>query len=353
MGYPFTVTFLILIFTCGIGFNTFLKQEKQSAPHHTSYYRIVFYNVENLFDIRDNPETDDDQFTPAGGMHWAYKRYATKLMNICKVIVAAGGWQPPDVIGFCEVETDSVLYELFRNTPLNKYRYEIVHYDSPDRRGIDVALAYNKQTVECLNNRKIKVSNGDLLTRDILYVKTLLGGDTCHVFINHWPSRSSGQLDTEKDRFVAAGLLRQATDSILLMNTSAKILIMGDFNDEPGDESLAVVLDARVKQEEPLYAGLFNLAAINTAGEPVQGTLKYHGAWNVFDQIIVSAGMLTDAQGIHVKPDGFTILDNPFLLEPDVTYTGYKPFRTYSGFIYKGGFSDHLPVYVDVFNGKE
>jgi hypothetical protein len=136
------------------------------------------------------------------------------------------------------------------------------------------------------------------------------------------------------------------------MNAAAKILIMGDFNDEPDDESLAVKLNAKVNRAEPLIAGLYNLTGVNTAGELVQGTLKYQGTWNIFDQIIVSAGMLNDTNGIYVKPDGFTILNNRFLLEPDVTYTGYKPFRTYSGFIYKGGFSDHLPVYIDVFEGN-
>ncbi|MBN1143764.1 MAG: endonuclease/exonuclease/phosphatase family protein [Bacteroidales bacterium] len=353
MGYPFTVALLILVFNSGMWFDTFPEPGKQIAPQRPLHHRIMFYNVENLFDTRDNPNTDDDLFTPAGGMHWTYKRYTAKLTNICKVLVAAGGWQPPDIIGFCEVENDSVLIDLFENTLLSKYRYRVVHYNSPDHRGIDVALAYNRQLVECLYSRNIRVSSGDLLTRDILYIKALLGGDTCHFFINHWPSRSSGQLDTERYRFAAAGLLRQVTDSILLLNSAAKILIMGDFNDEPGDESLAVKLNAKVNREDPLLAGLYNLTGNKTAGEQVQGTLKYQGVWNVFDQIIVSSGMLNNTGGIYVKPDGFTILNDSFLLEPDVTYTGYKPFRTYSGFIYRGGFSDHLPVYVDVFVGKE
>lgn len=352
MGYLYTVAFLILFSITEIWPDTYTDQERLRAPNQTPHYRVLFYNVENLFDTRDNPVTDDDLFTPAGGMHWTYKRYKAKLMNICKVIVAAGGWQPLDIIGFCEVENDSVLYDLFENTPLSRYRYKIVHYDSPDRRGIDVALAYNRQTVQCLSSKRIGVSRGNLLTRDILYVKTLLGGDTCHVFINHWPSRSSGQLDTEKDRFLAAGQLRRSTDSVLLRNPDAKILIMGDFNDEPGDESLMVKLNARVKQKESFSPGLYNLACVSDTRELVQGTLKYQGVWNIFDQIIVSAGMLTDTQGIHAKPDGFTIVNNLFLLEPDATYAGYKPFRTYSGYIYKGGFSDHLPVYIDVFAGN-
>src|SRR5512145_2865715 len=209
MGYPLIVTFLILVFNLGKSAGIFPGQEKQIAPQRPLYHRIMFYNVENLFDTRENPTTDDDLFTPAGGMHWTYKRYIAKLTKICKVLIAAGGWQPLDIIGFCEVENDSVLMDLFENTLLSKYQYSIVHYDSPDRRGIDVALAYNRQTVKCLHSRSIRVSTGDLLTRDILYVKTLLGADTCHVFINHWPSRSSGQLDTERDRFTAAGLLRQ------------------------------------------------------------------------------------------------------------------------------------------------
>jgi endonuclease/exonuclease/phosphatase family metal-dependent hydrolase len=223
----------------------------------------------------------------------------------------------------------------------------MIHYDSPDRRGIDVALIYNEKTVNCLFSKSHRVSRKGLNTRDILYMKALMGIDTCHFFVNHWPSRSSGQLETENDRYAAAQLLKRLTDSIHAINPAAKILIMGDFNDEPRDKSLAENLNAQINWTDTLPKVLYNLSGKIPPG-PVKGTLKYQGEWNTFDQIIVSGSLLSNSRGISVNECGFRILTNQFLFEPDNTYLGYKPFRTYAGFTYKGGFSDHLPVYVDL-----
>lgn len=315
-------------------------------------FTIMFYNVENLFDPANDSLTADDDFTPSGDLHWTYKRYYTKLNRLYKVITALGGWQPPDVIGLCEVENKKVLLDLIHNTPLSKYPYEIVHYNSPDRRGIDVALLYNRNTIRPLESRKITLKKNGLLTRDILHVKAILQADTCHFLVNHWPSRSSGQIETEGDRIEAALLLKSFADSLFAINRNSNIIIVGDFNDEPGDESLKGQLKAITTLNEPKPGFLYNIGVAPSAGN-YRGTLKYRGQWNLFDQIIVSGSLLSQSGGLQVKTDGFRIFGEEFLLIGDEQFTGFKPFRTYNGFRYQGGFSDHLPVYVVVRSSRE
>jgi predicted extracellular nuclease len=335
--------FAIVAITCSA---VYMKQHAHIATDGLQY-RFMFYNVENFFDIVDDSASVDEAFTPAGDMHWTYSRYANKLRNIYKVIIAAGGWRPPDIIGFCEIENRQVLLDLIGNTPLSKFAYRIVHKNSPDRRGIDVALIYNSQTVRYVYSKFYSIDKPGLLTRDILYCKVLLEKDTCHIFVNHWPSRSAGQLETEPDRFAAARLLKQVTDSLFTNQPSAKIIIMGDFNDEPSDKSLDYCLKANRDLKSPFPLGLYNLT-VAPSSVMVRGTLRYQGQWNLFDQIIVSGAMLSDQETLTVEPKGYRIFDASFLLAIDEQYNGYKPYRTYSGFSYKGGFSDHLPVYVDL-----
>lgn len=310
-------------------------------------YRIMFYNTENLFDTYDDSLTEDEAYTPSGGMHWTLKRYNAKLLSIYKVIIAAGSWQPPDIIGLCEVENNTVLEDLTEKTPLLKFPYHIIHKNSADIRGIDVALLYNSKTVKPLGNEFYRINKRGLFTRDILYFKALLGKDTCHFFINHWPSRSSGQLETEPYRIAAAQLVKHLTDSLISTNKSVKILIMGDFNDEPKDESLTHYLMVQNDIKNPQPGKLYNLSYAPSSG-PVKGTLKYQGQWNLFDQMIVSGTYINQEKGLVVSVEGYRILDKTFLLLKDEKYNGYKPFRTYNGFIYQGGFSDHLPVYLDL-----
>ena len=314
--------------------------ERQETP-----VKIVFYNVENLFDTIDDPSTTDEDFTPAGNYHWTYKRYNEKLDNLSKVIIAIGGWNPPDIIGLCEVENSKVLLDLTCQTPLARFNYKFIHEDSPDRRGIDVALLYRSESARLLRSRYLTVDT--VITRDILYARFLMGRDTCHIFVNHWPSRSSGQLETDKGRFAAARLLKAVTDSILAKNVYSRIVIMGDFNDEPDDESIQSVLQAQTPGL-PIHMGrLYNLSVIAFNG-PAYGTLKYQGNWNVFDQVIVSGSLLSNQSGLTTNKNGYSVFDNPFLLEPDETYNGFKPRRTYTGYKYTGGFSDHLPVILEL-----
>jgi endonuclease/exonuclease/phosphatase family metal-dependent hydrolase len=323
-------------------------QTRLSVPEKSGRtYRVLFYNTENLFDPFDDTLSADEDFTPSGRMHWTYKRYETKLNNTYKVLVAAGVWQPPDIIGLCEVENRRTLDDLINFTPFSKYAYRIVHENSDDRRGIDVAMLYNPQTVCFLSSDIYRIRKRGLLTRDILYCKVRLGGDTCHILVNHWPSRSEGQLETEPDRLAAAGLLKYITDSLFNRATHARIIIMGDFNDDPLDESLAGTLKATGEVKNTLPARLYNLTQVPSSG-PVRGTLKYQGEWNTFDQIIVSGSLLTRGKGLKVSEDGYRIFNASFLLTPDKKYEGFKPFRTYTGYSYQGGFSDHLPVYIDL-----
>jgi hypothetical protein len=320
-------------------------------PGHSderSYCRIMFYNTENFFDTRDDSLTEDGEFTPQGVRHWNYNRYNIKLNNLYKTIIALGGWQPPDIIGVCEVENKSVLNDLLYRTPLMKYPYRIIHANSGDRRGIDIALLYNSHTVGLLGSRYFRISKPGLLTRDILYFKALIDHDTCHIFLNHWPSRSTGQLKTEGHRFTVAQRLSSAIDSLIKTSTNAKIIILGDFNDEPEDESLRVRLKANTNLRNPASGKLYNLSSVPAEGN-FKGTVKFRGQWNLFDQVIVSGSLLTARRGLFVMPGGYRIFGPSFLLTPDDQFNGYKPYRTYNGYKYQGGFSDHLPVYIDLY----
>ncbi len=310
----------------------------------------MFYNVENLFDWFDDPLTGDNEFTPGGKMHWTEKRFRAKLNNLYKVIVAAGEWEPPEIISFAEVENRFVLNQLVSATPLSKYHYKIIHQDSPDQRGIDAALIYRPDRITKLSERffRIEYADGDIpKTRDILYgVFKVNTKDTIHLFVNHWPSRSGGQLSSEKNRFYVASVLKSKTDSLFRFNETAKIVILGDFNDQPDNKSLQEVLQARFPEDIPRSGQLYNLSSCD-AKHTGCGTHKYGGNWSILDQVIVSGDLLHNS-GICILPDSYTIFDPPFLLEPDDKYLGSKPCRTYSGYKYQGGFSDHLPVYIDI-----
>jgi endonuclease/exonuclease/phosphatase family metal-dependent hydrolase len=310
-------------------------------------YRVLFCNAENFFDTHNDSLTADEEFTPQGRLHWTYQRYLDKQNMVYKTIVAAGEWQPPDIIGMCEVENRGVLSDLLAHTPLAKYPYRIVHANSPDRRGIDVAMLYNSTSVRVISNKYIRIRKKGLRTRDILYCRMLLADDTLHVLVNHWPSRSAGRLETESDRQAAATTLRRVTDSLFAMNKMARILIMGDFNDEPQDNSLTLQLFCITDLRSPKPGSLYNLSTPPLTGD-YRGTVKYRGQWSIFDQIIVS-GELLKRKGVHVLPDGYRIFGAPFLLYPDHQYNGMKPNRTYNGIKYAGGFSDHLPVYIDLY----
>ncbi|WP_082063407.1 endonuclease/exonuclease/phosphatase family protein [Draconibacterium sediminis] len=318
---------------------------KSNAQNADAEFSILFYNVENLFDVRNDSLTADDEFTPSGERHWTRKRFENKINNISKVILNAGGWQMPDLIALAEIENRYVLEKLTEDTPLNTTPYKIIHKESPDPRGIDVALIYNSETFYPLDYAyyPLEDKNGGVRrSREILYVLGKVNcGDSIHVFVNHWPSRYSGLLETRPARQQAARLLLSKYKEIIQKNEKAKVVIVGDFNDQPGDESIAQDLGAADSLNSK-SAGLYNLSLPWMKQE--EGTLKYQGQWFVFDQIIVSPELLTATNGLKTKPENATICKLPFLFEPDETRGGRKLHRTYTGFRYNGGFSDHLPI---------
>ncbi|MDR1156010.1 MAG: hypothetical protein LBL04_14985 [Bacteroidales bacterium] len=311
------------------------------------YIRLMFYNVENFFDTVDDPTTSDNEFTPEGAFHWTPSRYINKRNHIFRVIAHVGEWDPPALVGLCEVENRGVVDDLVKNTPLAKYPYRVVHKESPDQRGIDVALLYRSDYLKCIGQQFIRVNFADnrKRTRDILYATlSTTKGDTLHVFVNHWPSRSNGQRQSEQGRILAASLVRHKVDSVFSRNPLANIVITGDLNDGPTDKSLLSGLRALNDTAQAKPSALFNLSACKMKEQT--GTIKYQGRWSVFDQIIVSGGLLRGS--LRTEASRCLIFRADYLLEPDRRYQGVKPFRMYVGPRYNKGFSDHLPVYLDI-----
>lgn len=308
-------------------------------------FRVVFYNLENLFHPDDEPDKRDDEFTAEGNRRWTNWRYTTKLNRMAKVIRIAGEWHPPVLVGLCELENYQTLEDLVATPPLRKSGYEIAHYESPDRRGIDTGLLIQKQRFAVVQSCNIAVrlkDDEDYKTRDILYVKGYLMGSQClHLFVNHWPSRRGGQSASEHLRVNAAQTARNVIDSILHHNPEAHILVMGDFNDEWYNNSLFRTLGAGSLDSSATLVNL--MAGMNEN----YGTHRYAGHWAYLDQMIVSASLL-DGKGLEVKDHRAHVVQHAFLFEEDKKYPGLVPMRTFKGFKYQEGFSDHLPIYLDL-----
>ena len=316
-----------------------------------SDFRVVFYNVENLFDTESNPEKDDDDFTPGGFMNWTPWKYWEKQRNITRVITAIGGMQSPALVGLAEVENDSVLYDLTRRSPLRAQEYEFIITNSPDRRGINVALLYQRHQFRLLEHNEYEIvfrNRNTRPTRNILHaVGQVINGDTLDVFVVHFPSRLGGQRETEPARIDANTLLRQKVDSLFLVRQTANIIIMGDFNDYPTDRSLRQTLGAGNINDRIEPQALYNMF-LHRIRERNFGTYKFQGSWDVIDHFIVSGNLLDGNHSTHVKNNEAHIFKPDFLLEPDERFGGMRPFRTNIGPRYIGGFSDHLPIYMDL-----
>lgn len=301
---------------------------------------VAFYNVENLFDIENDSQTNDDDFTPYGYQAWTQERYIHKLDQISKVLYDIGN-QAPILIGLVEVENYKVVKDLAKTGGLSRTNYTIAQFDSPDRRGIDCALLCDADRFEILDKQKLTVElpdNRNYLTRDILYVKGKVeGSEELHVFVNHWSSRREGINETEPKRIRAAQVLKEKIAEIREKSPDAKILVMGDFNDEPKDKSVQQILNAAGKN-----ASLYNLMA--DAAYDGEGTIVHQREWYMFDQMMVSQNML--------QSNGLSIKDNKAYVyrTDEIIYSykngGSKPNSTYGGNEYYGGFSDHLPVYL-------
>lgn len=313
-------------------------------------FRIVFYNVENLFDTHHDSLKNDQEFLSTSIRAWHYGRYKKKLSNISKVITAIGEWEPPALVGLCEVENNRVLRDLIYHSPLKEHSYRYIMTDSPDDRGIDVALMYQRDKFRLLSHRSIRLAFKEVSrrSRDILHVTgSTITRDTLDVFIVHFPSRSEGEKETEPYRLEAALTLRNAVDSIIQVRVDPRVLIMGDFNDYPRNKSISQVLNAQIPPEEkPEIDQLYHLLA-DKEKRKNYGSYKYKGSWGLLDHIIVSGGLLDSRSCFYTNKDLARVVDLPFLLQEDEKYGGIQPFRTYYGRKYIGGFSDHLPVMAD------
>ncbi|GLR15446.1 endonuclease/exonuclease/phosphatase family protein [Portibacter lacus] len=310
---------------------------------------IGFYNLENLFDINDDDEVSDTEFTPEGSKNWTKEKYNEKLGNLSSVIATLGTDQNKDgvaILGVSEVENRGVLEDLVKQRAIKKRNYQIIHEDSPDRRGIDVALLYQEEFFTPIAHKyhPLMIYRDDkrVYTRDVLYVSGMLDGEKIHVLVNHWPSRSGGEKRSRPLRNAAAKLNKMITDSIKVEEPMAKIFIMGDLNDDPTSPSLKNVLQARQSATKTPDGGFFNpMWAYYKKGI---GSNAYRDAWSLFDQIVVSQALLPKTQ------EGFfyykAVIHNPnSLVQPFGQYKGY-PFRTFAGDTYISGYSDHFPVYV-------
>lgn len=288
---------------------------------------IMFWNLENYFDYFDDPNTNDDQFTPMGEYHWTKKKFQTKRNSIAKTIMAAGGdeGEYPVIVGLAEVENLPVLNRLLSETPLSKLEYQVIHRNSPDKRGIDVAILYREGCFRpsMIKTLRVKMPPGRNPTRDILYVKGDMGEKQYHIFVIHWPSKSGGEKFSYPGRMAAAETLSAVTDSLIMNIENPNIIVMGDFNDTPDSDAVRHLTSH----------GLSSLAI--PLFEKGMGTIKYQGKWEMIDQFVTAR---------HMARLKMNIFDPGFLLEEDIKNLDVKPYRTYLGPVYHGGISDHLPI---------
>ncbi len=320
---------------------------------------VGFYNLENLFDTIDDPNTDDHEFLPDGSYAWSGVKYRNKLHNLATVIAAIGQevggvrLQCPDVLGVSEVENRQVLEDLVNQPELKPYGFGVVHYDGPDRRGVDVGLLYKKDKFTLLGSRSVRLYdsvNPEFLTRDQLVVSGLYMGDTLHFIVNHWPSRLGGERRSSPKREMAARLTRRIVDSILAVSPDAKIIVTGDLNDDPVNKSVTEVMRApRQDDYAKLEPGQMFNASYGLYKRGV-GTLCYRVQWNLFDQMLITQG-LTGKDRSTLKFYGFRIFNDPMLLQKSGRYNGY-PLRTHAGGVYLNGYSDHFPVYMILIKEK-
>lgn len=311
-------------------------------------FTAVELNTENMFDTHHDSLKNDYEFLPESVHHWTVYRYWEKLNKIAQEIISCGedstqrlqrgdditGWSLPDIVGLCEVENDTVLHDLTRRSLLRNAHYEYVMTDSPDLRGIDVALLYSPFTFGYISHHSLRITplKGMRPTRDILYVSgRIMTGDTLHVFVVHAPSQMGGEKVTRPYRLRVAERLCGAIDSIRSLSPEAQIIAIGDFNDYSDSPSLL-----------RLYANdMINVSRDAKGSNGAKGTYRYKGGWGSLDQIVVSRSLASKISGCRIG-------DMKFLLEEDTRYGGVKPKRFYQGPIYHGGYSDHLPLILHI-----
>jgi predicted extracellular nuclease len=309
----------------------------------------MFYNVENYFDTINNPLTQDE-FTPNDVYEWTHERFIKKRNAIARVITDINVENLPDIIGLCEIENYYVLQQLINSTTLRRYDYSILHHDSPDTRGIDVALLYNNKRLYLLDSLFFLMGNEELnkQKREILYAKALIDErDTVHIFVSHFPSKRDGARKTAPLRMSAAQALRKAADSILMYQSQANILMMGDFNDTYKSETLTQGLQVNFSYTNISNTKLYNVSAL--LAEAGDGSIKYRNRWQLVDMFLVSGNLLNPNSDLYCKPSDTGIFMADHLLEYVPAANSYRPKATYRWINYIGGYSDHLPIYMKIY----
>ncbi|MBU2929451.1 endonuclease/exonuclease/phosphatase family protein [Winogradskyella psychrotolerans] len=306
-------------------------------------YTIAFYNIENLFDIKKDPTTNDQDFLPTSQKRWTLKRYNNKLMKLGTVIPKIGNEDneiAPVIIGLAEIENKKALSDLINSSHLKDENYSYIHYDSPDERGIDVALLYKSDIFKVYHSETFSVylerENGEQdYTRDILLVKGELNNEHIHVIVNHWSSRREGIKETEFKRLEAANVVNTIIKSLRQDDPDAKIIVMGDFNDNPNSRSIQLLEDESF---------LFN--PFKTVWSYDNGSSSHNFQWQLFDQILFSTNFF-DTSNSKLTFSDAKVFNSKFLTQSDGKYKG-QPFRTFVGKKYKGGYSDHFPVFIEL-----
>jgi len=311
---------------------------------------VAFYNVENLFDTINDTLVYDDDKTPSGKDKWTNERYEKKIGDISRVIAEIGfeiSGSSPDIVGLCEVEKQNVIEDLIHHPNLLSKNYGIIHKDSPDERGIDVGLIYKKSVflpISFVSHRLLLLDERQErdYTRDQLVVGGMLENKLIHLIVNHWPSRSGGEARSRHGRIAAARLNKRIIDSILIVAPTSGIIILGDFNDNPTDDSLKKVLSARPDQNNLSSDELFN--PMESLYKKGYGSLAYRDEWSLFDQILLTPNFVGKTE-INMSFWKVGIYNPSYLITQNGRFKDY-PFRTYAGGRYTGGFSDHFPVYI-------
>jgi predicted extracellular nuclease len=317
-----------------------MTESTDDIPVRHDMQTVAFYNLENLFDIYPDPRTNDNDFLPFSAKKWTPKRYENKLRKLGFAISNIGKTETgkhPALIGLAEVENAKVLEDLINSKHLENCNYDYVHFDSLDERGIDVALLFDTTVFKVTNSETFTVQLFDDdgspdYTRDILLVSGLLDGETVHVIINHWSSRREGQKETEHKRIASSDKVGYIIDALKDGNPDSKIIVIGDFNDDPSSNSV-----------KRLVAGYDIFNPMETLRSYNRGTSQYNRQWNLFDQILISTNFFKSTTD-EFEFDSANIFDEDFLKTFSGRYKG-SPYRTYAGKKYQGGYSDHFPVY--------
>lgn len=356
MKHPLFIILMMLCYT-----------QTKAQPKKYKIHTVAFYNFENLFDTINNPSTDDDEWTPKGFQHWNSTKYNQKLANLSRVISQIGTAQhsnAPTLLGCSEIENRMVLEDLIKDPQITAKDYGIVHYDSPDKRGIDVALLYQKQFFKPTSYANIpliiygketvnKVENIEnpedetiplnktnrIFTRDQLLVTGFLENEEVHIIVNHWPSRSGGEKKSNWLREAAGALNQKIIDSLQQINPNAKIITMGDLNDGPFNSSVKKMLNTKGKKEEVAALGVYNPFEEMVAKG--LGTIAFRDTWDIFDQILITESLIQNKfSSFQFWKAG--IFNQHFMIQTSGRYKGY-PKRHSATEI---GFSDHFPVYI-------